>query len=137
MVQQDTFFTVSVVDPCTDGIQSIQAGELVNQEYTITDEPKSYQFSQFSVEPDWCDIIYSYSLENNSIQQTISFDETTRTFTFSNEEDIHLAGESSSTYVITITGSAGTNTVVSESSSFDLQLNNPCNKGDYITISDP
>ena len=66
-------FVVTIIDPC-DKPQSLTAPRVLAQEYTITDDPKTYQVPVFTPVPAWCAITYSYSVADPSGDAVITFD---------------------------------------------------------------
>ena len=56
--------------------------------------PKPYQIPEFTVDPPWCDVSYTYSITVPEGDAAVSFDSDplSRTFTFSNLEDVFLSG---------------------------------------------
>ena len=68
----------------------------------------------------------------------MSFNDATRTFTFDGDETdpaiFALAGTSSNTYTVTVTGTSGTTSV---DTTFDLVVKNPCVDSTLSTITVP
>jgi hypothetical protein len=80
----ESTFTLTLVDPC-DPPTSVTAATLENQEYTITDTDARYTHPDFTVDPAYCPLTYSYnSGEISNVsgqsavfdigQQTLSFE---------------------------------------------------------------
>ena len=78
-------FVITIIDPC-DEPKSLIAPELVDQEYTITDVADLYQIPPFLAEPAWCDIEYTYTIEDIEGSAAVEFDNDpdSLTFTFEN-----------------------------------------------------
>ena len=64
---------------------------MVPQEYTITDNAKTYQFMPFTTDPPGCPVTYTYLVTPPAAQDVVSFDESTRTFTLFNDQDVSIA----------------------------------------------
>ena len=120
-------FTIDIIDPCSPPT-SLTPPPLVDQEYTITDTAQPYQIPQFTVDPAWCDITYSYTITAPEGDPAVNFDSdpASRTFTFSNLEDIYLAGTDFTDYTITVTAESGNTATATALADFNLRLNNPC-----------
>ena len=52
-------FLITIIDPCDKPV-SLMASSAIAQEYTISDDPKTYQIPVFTPVPAWCAITYSY-----------------------------------------------------------------------------
>ena len=87
---------------------------------------------------------YTYTVTKPAGAKAVTFEASTRTFTFGVSEDIRLAGDDAIDYTITITGTTGglnsaapglvANTMVR---SFVLTIFNPCLDPDSIWIAAP
>ena len=99
VVESPVPFTITVIDPCDNPV-ILHAPELVDQEYTITDDALPYQIPEFIPEPSWCDVTYSYTIVDPKGADAVDFDTDpdSRTFTFSNLEDLTLAGANFTEY---------------------------------------
>ena len=86
----------------------------------------------FITDPPDCPVTYTYSVSPPAAQDVVSFDESTRTFTFFNDQDVSIA----SSYDIMITGDAGTvSTFMSSPPPFiPLTVKNPCEDTNYVSI---
>ena len=120
-------FTIDIIDPCSPPT-TLLPPILENQEYTITDVPKQYQIPEFTVNPPWCDITYTYTITAPEGDAVVDFDSdsASRTFTFSNLEDIYLSGTDFTDFTITVTAESGNTAKATALADFDLRLNNPC-----------
>jgi len=56
-------FTISIIDPCEQDVSFI-ASDIIDQNYTITDNPLIYSAPLFQVEPAWCEITYEFGLSS-------------------------------------------------------------------------
>ena len=123
-------FTITVINPCDNPVELNESASLENQEYTITEGAVTYQVPKFEVDPPFCAISYSYEVSDVTVEQVISFDTDpdVRTFTFSNQVDLTLAGDVSTNYLITAKAYTGTVNInaLDVSSLFTLTLKNPC-----------
>jgi len=104
-------FVITIVDPCDNPV-GVTPSTLSAQEYTITQTSFTYQVPVFVSNPTWCAITYSYTISNEAGDSALSFDTTTRIFTFSQVDDLSLSGSTSKDYVVTVTGQAGISTPV-------------------------
>ena len=64
----------------------------------------------------------------------MSFDATTRTFSFSQITDLGLSGSNFKVYTVLMTGTAGSITSVYGNASFNLRINNPCIDSNLVQI---
>jgi len=103
---QSVSFVITIVDPCDKPV-SVTPSTLSSKEYTITQASFTYQVPVYVSNPAWCAITYSYTITSASGGSALTFDSTTRTFTFSQVNDLSLSGSTSNDYVITVTGQAG------------------------------
>ena len=118
---------------------------LQNQVYTLTDDNAApYVHPDFTVDPDYCPLIYSYSEtfladgDSALILPTIANDD--KTFNFSYTKDLVPLGQiQSATVTATSTSKylplAETPRV--DSASFQLSFKNPCIDQDFVTINAP
>ena len=115
---------------------TISASSLVDQVYTLTDSAVSYQIPEFTADPAWCDISYSFSVTHSNGVDAISFngDPTVRSFTFNYATDLLLAGSSSIDYEVTVTGETGITVKEQSMASFTLTLKNPCIDPGFVSI---
>ena len=74
-------FTITIIDPCDNPV-SVTPSTISAQEYTITQPSFSYQVPVYVSNPTWCAIIYTYSITDSAGSAALTFDPTTRTFTF-------------------------------------------------------
>ena len=66
---------------------------------------------------------YTFSASNAVVNPAITFDATSRTYTFDYSADLSLSGPVSTSYVITMTATSNS---VSASETFSLTMMNPC-----------
>jgi len=118
-------FTITVADPC-DAPKSVTQSALVAQQYTITDNAVTYTVPIFTVDPAWCEIIYSYAIDDTVANAAISFDAVARKFTFNYAADLSLCGATNKVYQIAVTGRSGPIVAKSATATFALTLKNPC-----------
>ena len=73
---------------------SLAAPNLENQEYTITDNPVTYQVPEFVSDPNWCAVTYSFTITLIAGDAAVIFnsDESIRTFTFDYTASLDLSG---------------------------------------------
>lgn len=121
-------------------IVSLTPSTLTDTEYTFTESAVTATFDEFTpgtVCPG-ATIAYTWSASPDC-SAIISFDETTRTFTFDGDESVAaifaLAGTSSITYTVTVTGTSGIRSA--DPTTFDLVVKNPCIDPALTTISVP
>ena len=108
---------------------------LENQVYTITDNTLSYQVPEFTSGLEWCTVTYSYNAElPEGSEDAVKFDAESRTFTVEYVNDLHLSGLVESSYVITITGTTGSQEVLTATSTFEITFKNPCIDPEFLTI---
>ena len=83
---------------------------------------------EFTISPDWCDTVYSFTITDADGQLAVQFDanQDIRTFTFFNDDNISLADLDFKDYTVTVKGEFGTTTILDAISTFKLQLKNPC-----------
>jgi hypothetical protein len=114
-ISTQDFFEIDIVDSC-DEPQSISASTLVDQEYTVTGALKPYKFDAFTVDPAWCAITYTYTVEEltgsggaSNIDQLVSFDSdmSARRFSFSYSADLSPSGSTYKDYLITVNAVSG------------------------------
>ena len=76
-------FIITVIDPCDKPV-NLAASTVVNQEYTITDISKTYTVPDFTPDPAWCAITYTYSVVDAAGDAAVTFndDAAVREFTF-------------------------------------------------------
>ena len=101
-------FVITVIDPCDKPV-SLTASTLAAQQFTITDNPKTYQVDAYTPDPAWCDITYTYSIDVVAGGSAVTFndDASVRTFTFNYSADLDLCGLVSIDYTVTVTGEIG------------------------------
>lgn len=104
-------FVITIIDPCDNPV-SVTASTLSAQEYTITESSFTYQVPGYVSSPVWCAITYTYTITDVAGDAALTFDSTTRTFTFSQVDNLSLSGPTFKDYVITVTGQAGNITPV-------------------------
>ena len=127
-------FKITIVDPC-EAPKSITKSSLDDKEYTITDVEKSYLFDVYTVDPAWCEIIYTYDIDDNSAKEAITFDPIARMFKFLYSSDLDMSGLVSKTYVISVKGTSGPDVPQEAKAKFTLTLKNPCIDSVYIVIN--
>ena len=127
VAEQPFPFTVTVINSC-ENPKSLTASTLTDQEYTITDAEKKYVVPLFTIDPSWCDVVYSFSVEEPEGQFAVKFsaDQNVREFTFFNDDRISLAASSEKRYTITVKAVSGIVTFQEAEAIFDLTLKNPC-----------
>ena len=80
-----------MVDPCGNkSANSLTSSTLEDKVYTITDTAVTYEVPNFVSELEWCEITYSYEVEDSSVSVAVSFDAASKTFTFEYSEDLNL-----------------------------------------------
>ena len=129
-------FTITIIDPCDDPI-SVTALPIDNKEYTITDTTLSFVYDAFTSDPDWCSVNYSHTVldvNGDSALPTLSFDQVSRTISFTDNTDLLLSGATFLEYTVTVTGVAGNISEVSGFTSFALKVKNPCINPAFVTI---
>ena len=110
-----------MINSCENPV-ALAAPSLVDQEYTITQNSVVYQIPVFTVDPAWCDIIYSFTVTEPNGQLAITFDANMdqRIFTFDNVDSVALAGEIFKDYTVTVTADAGIVTSKQAQTQFNL-----------------
>lgn len=73
----------------------------------------------------------------NNGNPAATFDPSTRTFTYNYSADTALGGTSSGGIDYPLTVTADLEGVVSNTGTYDLNIQNPCLRGDYLTIDAP
>ena len=128
-------FNITIVDPCSPP-KSLTAPILKDYVYTITDIASSYQIPEFVVIPVWCNIAYTYTIVNPAGAKAVAFDSdpADRIFTFSNLQDLFLAGKNFTNYIITVQAESGNTATIKKTSNFNLTLKNPCIDPKYLSI---
>lgn len=136
VIEQPFPFTVTVINSCENPV-SLQAPTLENQEYTITGGLVTYTVPIFTVDPDWCDIIYSFEVTDPTGQNAITFDANMdqRIFTFFNDNDIALANNDFKDYIVKVKAHAGIVTFKDTFQEFTLSLKNPCVDPAYVLFN--
>ena len=72
---------------------SIEASQLSEFVYTLTDTSKTYEFEPFITDLDWCQVSYTYSIESlGESDNLITFDSRALTFSAFNDNDLTLCG---------------------------------------------
>ena len=122
---------ILIVDKCQNPYSLNPTSILNDYEYVITDYAIEYQITPFEVDPDRCQLTYTFSVTDSAGEAAVSFDADTLTFTFFNDEDVELGGVEEELYEVTVQATSGQ---VSEISSFDLVLKNPCFDPAYVLI---
>jgi len=74
-------FIITIIDPCDNPV-SVTPSTLSAQEYTITQSAFTYEVPAYVSNPTWCAITYTYSITDAAGSAALTFDQTTRTFTF-------------------------------------------------------
>ena len=88
----------------------------------------------FEVDPAWCEIIYSYEIDDISSSNAITFIPEELLFEFYYMNDLSLSGLTSKSYSISVKGTAGRLIPTSVTASFTLTIKNPCIDIAYVTI---
>ena len=127
---------MTVINSCDNPV-SIAAPTVVDQEYTITDAAGTYQIPAFTIDPAWCDVIYSFTVTDPSGQFAVSFDANMdqRIFTFNNIDNVALAGTDFIDYEVEVRADAGIVTFVDTSTTFNLRLKSPCVDHSFIQFN--
>ena len=94
----------------------------------------AYQFPVYTADPAWCDIIYTYTINDSAGEAAFTFDDVNQKFTFSYSADLLLSGPTSTDYTITVTGTSGNIVPASGFTTFKLTLKNPCIDPTFVTI---
>ena len=86
--------------------------------------------------PVWCNIAYTYTIVNPAGAKAVAFDSdpADRIFTFSNLQDLFLAGKNFTNYIITVQAESGNTATIKKTSNFNLTLKNPCIDPKYLSI---
>ena len=89
--EMDSPFTVTILDPCVSPYILLPpdslSEELVN--YTIASPGLLYQFDSFLVNPSWCEVHYSYIINDPLGEPVIAdFDASTTSFRFEYMKDL-------------------------------------------------
>ena len=132
-VAVDGAFTVTIPDPCAEPKELPTTSQVFrDQEYTVTQRAFDYAIDEFTFAPaDFCDITYSYSISYATGDKAVSFEETSRVFTFFYDSDASIVG----TYTISIYASVGDMIPIQAVKIFDLTIRNPCIDPAYLTIN--
>ena len=143
LLEKPATFLLTLEDPC-DPPNSVSSVTLGNQVYTLTDASATpYVHPEFTIDPDYCLLEYSYS-------QTFLADGDTalvlptpanndRTFNFSYSKDLAPLGQ---TQTVTITATSSSkhgvvNPTESDHRTFDLTFKNPCLDTTFVNIAAP
>jgi hypothetical protein len=126
-------------DPCR-APTTLTIGEngsnLVDQFITITEEKKFYTFDQFYIEPTWCDISYTWSVDDDAAKHVVRYDRNLKRFSFFYQGNTDMSGPTEKPYLITLYATAGKGEGVLEAEdSFTLTVKNPCINPDYYLIT--
>ena len=104
-----TTYVITFIDPCYEKPTSIDPSVLVDQEYTLTGTSVDYIFDAFTVDPPFCDIIYTYSLAEATGEPVVSVSDS-RTFKFEYITDLDPLVDRLALfkdYTVSVTGTAG------------------------------
>ena len=126
---------MEIVDPCDNPVSISFNGAPVDQEYTISQSFYEYVVPACTVEPSWCSITYSYEITSIAGDSALTFDASTRTFTFSEDSDITLSGPTFTDYTVKVFGTSGNVLSSSAEESFNLRLKNPCIDSAFFSLS--
>jgi hypothetical protein len=96
-------FIITIIDPCDNPV-SVTPSTLSAQEYTITQSSFSYEVPVYVSSPTWCAITYTYTIADAAGNTALTFDPTTRTFTFNQVNNLSLSGSTYKDYVVIVTG---------------------------------
>ena len=131
-------FVITVIDPCDKPV-NLAASAVVNQQYTITDTFKTYTVPEFTPDPAWCAITYTYSIVDVAGDAAVTFndDAAVREFTFDYAADLNLCGAVSTDYTVTVNGEIGITEKQTGAASFTLTLKNPCIDPAFVTFPQP
>jgi hypothetical protein len=118
-----------LLDPCTPP-NEITAAVLDNQEYTITGTATEYTHPEFIIEPDFCQIAYSYEIGASEKTNEAIITRTDRTFSFFYATDLAPLAETLSVKITATSGSmyseTSPETSLSTAEEFFLNFKNPC-----------
>ena len=125
-------FTVTIVDPCITP-KSLVAPQGLSEQiktYTIAGTGILYDIGKFIIEPSWCEVSYSYLIDDPLGQPVIAdFDDIAPSFTFEYMQDLAPLEEDilqdSRDYYITVLARSGS--ILTEAT-FILRVQNPCSK---------
>ena len=134
-VKAPTPIVIKVVDSC-DAPFSITKVDMEDQVYTITQDKQYYQFDPFTVEPDFCDVEYSFKFVGDEAYEAVTLTKSIRTFGFYFASSTDLAGETGSKdYKIKVIGKTGKGEFeIKDSKTFTLTILNPCENEDYYKV---
>ena len=95
----------------------------------------------FTVDPAWCDIVYSFEITEPSApngQLAVTFDANMdqRIFTFKNIDNVALAGDDFIDYTVKVKAHAGIVTFKDTAEFFTLRLKSPCVDHNFITFNE-
>lgn len=93
-----------------------------------------YKIPEFSVQPDWCQITYTYSVSDSEANVVMSFNAAERLFTFLHQTDLNPSGNDSTEYTISVVGNAGSVLSVSSTGTFTLKVHNPCIDESFVQL---
>ena len=96
-------FIITIIDPCDNPV-SVTPSTLSAQEYTITQSVFTYEVPVYVSNPAWCAITYTYSITDAAGIVALTFDPTTRIFTFNQVDNLSLSGSNYKDYEVTVTG---------------------------------
>ena len=132
-ILQTTPFVVELLDPCDDPVSVTPSG-LTDQEYTITQGAFDYVVPVYTADPLWCAIEYSYTISDTLGNSALTFDGSSRAFTFFNFDDLAPAGLDFQDYTIAVRGTSGNVIPVFGMTTFNLRLKNPCIDPAFIEV---
>lgn len=89
----------------------------------------------YTVDPAWCEIIYSYQIDDTAAKVAINFDPVARLFKFKYSDDLNLCDSTSKDYIIAFKGKSGPVEPQSATATFTLKLKNPCIDPAFVVIN--
>ena len=104
----------------------------------MTDTQLTYQVPPFTIDPAFCDIVYTYTVKDGNGDDFAAcsncFDPATQLFTFHYDADLGVSGPDFIDYTVEVTGTAGVKTPTAAVATFNFQVKNPCIDPAYVTI---
>ena len=101
---EDVEITVILLDPCEAPVITVPT--LENQVYRLTAEAKPYEHPVFTVEPEICDVVYTYDVRNLNAGDS-AIVRSDKTFTIFYNNDDSPISPVAQTQLVTITATSG------------------------------
>ena len=120
-VELQNAIILTIIDPCDEPVAVIPSS-LTDQEYTITQAAFDYEIPAYTADPLWCSITYTYTISAIEGDAIVTLDEATPKFTFFEPNNLALSGKTQTDYTVTVIGTVGNLTPVSEQASFNLRV---------------